>query len=159
MELAVLGAVAFIDEDEDFADRLTWLTFEVFDKLLEVFGVAFAKFVNEGAEQAGSGLAQLGHEVSAAAGAVDGFTDVGEDALDLAVEFVPIGDDYDAGMGIVFEYPLGQEHHGDAFAAALGVPDDAAFTVLDVGLGGFDAEVLVDAGELFDAAVEEDEVV
>ncbi len=67
-------------------------------------------------------------------------------------------------MSIIFEYPLGEEHHGDAFAAALGVPDDAAAfmvlgVILNVGLGGFDAEVLVAAGEFFNAAVEEDEVV
>ncbi len=39
-----------------------------------------------------------------------------------------------------------------------GVPDDAAFVVADMFLGGFDSEVLVAAGEFFDASVEEDEV-
>ena len=79
--------------------------------------------------------------------------------MDLVVEFVSIGDDNDSGVGVVFEGPFGEEDHGDAFAAALGVPDDAVFFVEDVGLGGFDAEVLMDAGEFLLAAVEEDEVV
>lgn len=39
------------------------------------------------------------------------------------------------------------------------MPDDAPLTIVDVGLGGFDAEVLVDAGEFLFACVEEDEVV
>ncbi len=51
--------------------------------------------------------------------------------FDLFVEFVAVGDDQDAGLGIVFEQPLGDEHHEDAFAAALGVPDAAAFALGD----------------------------
>ena len=39
------------------------------------------------------------------------------------------------------------------------MPDDAAFALADVFLGGFDAEVLVDAGQFFDAAIEENEIV
>jgi len=39
------------------------------------------------------------------------------------------------------------------------VPDDAALAIADMRLGGLDAEVLVDAGEFFGAAVEQDEVV
>jgi hypothetical protein len=31
-----------------------------------------------------------------------------------------------AGVGVVLQDPLGQQHHDDALAAALGVPDDAA---------------------------------
>jgi len=54
---------------------------------------------------------------------------------------------------------LGEEHHCDAFAAALGVPDDAAFLGTDVGLGGFDAEVLVDARKFFAACVEKDKII
>jgi hypothetical protein len=38
------------------------------------------------------------------------------------------------------------------------VPDDAAFTTMDILLGGADAEVLVMAAGLFDASVEHDEV-
>jgi hypothetical protein len=78
--------------------------------------------------------------------------------VDLLVEFGAIGDDRDAGVGVVGEYPFSEEHHSDAFAAALGVPDDAALAIFDVGLGGFDAEVLVDAGEFLFACIEEDEV-
>src|SRR5712691_8402272 len=39
------------------------------------------------------GLAELAHQVAAAAGAVDGLACLGEDALDLFVQFVAVGDD------------------------------------------------------------------
>ena len=52
--------------------------------------------------------------------------DLGEDALDLLVQLVAVGDDGDAGVRVVLQNPLGQQHHDDALAAALRVPDDAA---------------------------------
>ena len=161
VEFAVLGAVAFINKDKDVADRLAGLGFEICDELFKVFvfKVALTKFMDEGAKESGGGFAELSHEVAAAAGAIDGFACIGEYVVDLLVKFGPIGDDGDAGVGMIGEGPFGQEDHGDAFAAALGMPDDATLTIMDVGLGGFDAEVLVDAGEFLFACVEEDEVV
>ena len=55
--------------------------------------------------------------------------------------------------------PLGQPDHGQAFAAALGVPDDAAFAALHTGLRRLYAEVLVVAADLLDARIEDDEIV
>ena len=85
-----------------------------------------AELVDQRAEQARRGLAELAHQVAAAAGAVDRLARVGEDALDLLVQLVAVGDDGDAGVGVVLQNPLGQQHHDDALAAALRVPDDAA---------------------------------
>jgi hypothetical protein len=52
VQFAALGAVAFIDENEDLADGLAGLGGEVADKLLEVlvFDAALAKFMDKGAE-------------------------------------------------------------------------------------------------------------
>ncbi len=55
--------------------------------------------------------------------------------------------------------PLGQPDHGQAFAAALGVPDDAAFAALHAGLRRLHAEVLVVAADFLDARIEDDEIV
>ena len=79
--------------------------------------------------------------------------------LDLLVQLVAVGDDDHAGVGLVLQNPLGQQHHDDALAAALRVPDDAALVGVDVLLRGLDAEVLVHARQLLHAAVEEHEVV
>ena len=64
-------------------------------------------------------------------------------AFDLLVQFVAVGDDEDAGLGIVLQQPLGEQHHQDALAAALGVPDDAALALGDAFLRGLHAEELV----------------
>ena len=159
VEFTALGAVALVHEDEEFAHGVARLRFQVADEGVEVIHVAPAEFVDEGAEEARFGLAELAHQVAAAAGAVDVVADAGEDALDLFVEFVAVGDDGDAGVRVVFQQPAGEEDHDDAFAAALGVPNDATLALAHVCLGGLDAEVLVDARQFFVAAVEEDEVV
>ena len=126
---------------------------------VEVIDVLAAELVDQGAEQSRLGLAELAHQVAAAVGAFDRLADLGEDPLDLLVEFIAVGDDDHAGVGVVFQNPLGQEHHHDALAATLRVPDDAALAVVYVLLRGLDAEILVYAGQLLDAAVEEHEVV
>ena len=84
---------------------------------------------------------------------------LGEDALDLFVQLVAVGDDGDAGVRVVLQNPLGEQHHDDALAAALRVPDDAALLLAHVRLRGLDAEILVRARQLLHAAVEEHEVV
>lgn len=83
---------------------------------------------------------------------------VGELAVELFVEVVSVGDDQDGG---IFEGGLEEfcvEDHGEGFAAALGVPEDAAFSVgVCCGFCGFDGfsdgEVLVVGGEDFGVAV------
>ena len=76
----------------------------------------------------------------------------------MFIEFVSIGDDQNPGFGVVFEQPFGNKHHEDTFAAALGVPDDAAFALADAVLGGFDGCELVGTGDFLSAAVEDDEI-
>ena len=95
-------------------------------KAIEVVHVLPAELVNQRAEKTRRRLAELAHQVAAAAGALDRLARLGEDALDLLVQFVAVGDDGDAGVGVVLQNPLGQQHHDDALAAALRVPDDAA---------------------------------
>ena len=104
-------------------------------------------------------MPELVHQIAPAAGALNGLARLGEDAFNLFVQLVAVRDDDYAGVGIVLQYPLGQHHHDDAFAAALGVPDDAALAFLHMLLRCFDAEILVHARQLLPAAIEEHEVV
>ena len=115
--------------------------------------------MDQGAEQARFGLAELAHQVAAAAGAVDSLSCIGEDTFDLFVQLVAVGDDGHAGVGVVLQDPLGQQHHDDAFAAALCVPDDAALVLSDMLLCCLDAEILVHSRQLLHTAIEEHEVV
>ena len=59
---------------------------------------------------------------------------------------------------IVLQNPLGQKHHDDALAAALGVPDDAALLLTDVLLASFGAKILMHTGQLLPTTVEYHEV-
>ena len=121
--------------------------------------VAFwPEFVDQRTEQARFGLAELAHQVATAASAFDRLASLGEHPLDLFVQLVAVGDDGDAGVGIVLQNPPGEQHHDDALAAALRVPDDAAFPFARVCLRSLDSEILVGARQLLHA-VEEDEVV
>ena len=58
----------------------------------------------------------------------------------------------------MLQQPLGDQHHDDALAAALGVPDDTAFTPAEALLGGLHAEELVRPRHFLVAGVEDDEV-
>ena len=117
-----------------------------------------AELVDERTQEARPGLAELAHQVVAAAGAGDGLARLGEYPLNLFVQLVPVGDDGHARVGVVLQEPPGQQHHDDALAAALGVPDDAALATLDVLLRRFDAEILVHTRQLFHAAVKQHKV-
>jgi hypothetical protein len=59
---------------------------------------------------------------------------------------------------VKFQQPLGNQHHQNALAAALGVPDHTAFLLLHPLLGRFHAVVLMDARHLLLPAIEDDEV-
>ena len=159
MQLAALRAVALVHEDEHLAHRRAGLGLQLLDEGVEVVHVLAAELVHQRAEQARLGLAELAHQVAAAAGALDGLARLGEDALDLLVQLVAVGDDGDAGVRVVLQDPLGEQHHDDALAAPLRVPDDAALLLAHMLLRGLDAEILVHARQLLDAAVEEHEVV
>ena len=119
--------------------------------------------MDQRAQKAGASLTQLAHQIAAAVGPdlliLGNHAGGLQDVLDLLVELVAVGDDHHAGVGVVLQNPLGQKHHEDALARALGVPNDAAAALADVGLGGLEPEVLVGPGQLLDAAIEQDEVV
>ena len=55
--------------------------------------------------------------------------------------------------------PFGEPDHDQAFAAALGVPDDAAFALSREWLGGSHAEILVVPAKLLHPGVENDKIV
>ena len=59
----------------------------------------------------------------------------------------------------VLANPLGEPDHGQALAAALGVPNDAALALAARFLRGPHAEILVVPADLLGAGVEHDEVV
>ena len=159
VQLAALGAVAFVHEHEHLAHRLARLGLQLLDESLEIIHVPAAELMHQGAEQAWRGLAKLTHQVPPAAGALDRLAGLGKDPLDLFVELVPVSDDGDAGIWVVLQNPLGQQHHDDAFAAALRMPDNAALLLAHMLLGRLDAEILMHARQFFHAAVEHHEVV
>jgi len=78
-----------------------------------------------------------------------------------------VGDqeDFRVGDGRFQGQGFGQHHHGEEFPRAGGVPDHAPRAALvapdagDAGQRGPDGEVLLIAGDLLDAVVEDDELV
>ena len=80
-------------------------------------------------------------------------TTVFEGVADLCVQFVAVGQDHDSGRaGELAANLLRQKHHGIAFAAALGMPEHAQLTIVQLsGFVGFDclvhAEILVVPGQ------------
>ena len=85
-------------------------------------------------------------------------TGSGEDPFYLFVQLVAVGYDHHPGIWLVLQNPLGQEHHDDALAAPLGVPDDTALAAVDMRLRRLDAEILVYAKQLLYAAIEQHKI-
>ena len=83
MQLATLGAVALIHEDEQFAHCRAGLGLELFRISLEIIDPTHAELVHQGTEQPGCGLVQDLHQLSATAAALDGFTPSTEHSFDL----------------------------------------------------------------------------
>src|SRR5690606_15906303 len=86
------------------------------------------------------------------------FADALKHPFDLFVELVAVGDDRDARVRIVLQNPLGEQHHDDALAGTLGVPDDAALAASGKLLRSLDPELLMRPGQLLDPGVEQDEI-
>ncbi len=57
-----------------------------------------------------STFAQLRHQLASTAGAIDRIASVAKDAGDLLVQLVAVGDEDDAGIGIVFQNPFGRQN-------------------------------------------------
>ena len=79
-------------------------------------------------------------------------------ARDLLVQFVAVGDHENARARVVLQQPLGQQHHENAFATPLRVPDHAPFALGNARLRCLDAEVLMLARDLLAARIEDHEV-
>ena len=122
LHVTALSAVALIDEHVE-AYRVQgggWYLLQVQVKLVE-----------QGAQQARRGRPELLHELSTRRdarrrGIGADHAGVPHHAFDLLVELVAVGHHQDAGLGVVLQQPLGDQHHQDALAAALGMPDHAA---------------------------------
>src|SRR5205814_1334586 len=123
--------------------RVAGTGLQLFDELVELLVGLLRAFrpelVYQRADEAWPRLAELLHQIAAAAGAGDRFSCLGEDALDLLVQLVAVGNDRDAGMRVVLQGPLREEHHHDALAASLGVPDDASLLLPNARLRRLDA--------------------
>jgi hypothetical protein len=85
VQFAALCAVALVHEYENLTYRLAGLRFQFLDELIEVIHVLFPELVDQRAEQARPGLAELAHQIPPTAGAFDGLTRIGEDAFDLFI--------------------------------------------------------------------------
>lgn len=135
--------------------------------------VGFVEFLNEGKNKTGIAT-QLLYQIFAAGGnKLAGFglaqqAAIFEGVTDLLVQLIPVSEDDNGGRAC--ELPsdlLGQEHHGIALAAALGVPEDAQLAVVQFsGLVSLhclvDTKILMIAGQDLGSApagvVIEDEV-
>ena len=86
MQLATLGAVALVHEDEDLAhSRAGWASSSLM-KASKSSTSLRPELVHQRAQQARCGLAKLTHQVAATAGALDGFARLVEDPLDLFIQ-------------------------------------------------------------------------
>ena len=89
----------------------------------------------------------------AVGGAVNVFIHTREHFFNLLIQLGAVGDDQHPRPRHVLANPFGQPHHGQALAAALCMPDDAALTAVNELLRGLDPKVLVLTAQLFDACV------
>jgi len=165
VHVAALGAVAFVHEYVKTAGYRRPAAFESFYyPLIHVLTLLLGtELVDKGTKQARAGCGQFRHELVSrddARGWRLGADDAGilHHTFDLLVQLVAVGDDEDAGVRVVFQQPLGDQHHDDALAAPLGVPDDTTFPLADARLGGLHGEELVRPRYLLLAGVEDDEV-
>ena len=153
VHVAALRAVALVHEHVEAPVHRRRLA-------LQVGGV---ELVDQRAQEARRGRAELLHELRPRGDARRGrlgadHPGVLHHPLDLLVQLVAVGDDQDARLGVVLQQPLGDQHHQDALAAALRVPDDAALAPGDAFLRRLHAEELVRPRHLLLAGVEDDEV-
>ena len=116
------------------------------------------KLVDQGAHQTRCRLRQHVHQFAAAGDARrrcigTDHPSVFHHPRDLFVQLIPVSHDQHPGIGLVFKNPLGDQHHQNALAAALGVPDDAAFAFFDAHLRRFDPFELMQTRHLFVARI------
>ena len=123
---SVLAAVGFVGDDDNVGPiAQNWVTGFVGEE---------GEFLDGGEDDAaGLAFGEFLAEGFAAVGLFRGLFEQGLGAakllVELAVEVVAIGDDDEGGVvhGGLLEQFSGVAAHGDAFAGALGVPEDACF--------------------------------
>jgi len=115
--------------------------------------------VNQGADQPRVMGMQPSHQIGPALGAQDLLLHPAKYLLNLLIKFGAVSDDQHPAVGHIFTDPLGQPDHGQALAAALGMPDDAAIPAVDIGLGSPNTEILVMAAGLLGARIKHHKIV
>ena len=162
VQIARLRAVTLVDKDVEVTfgfEIRRQAAFHFLNKLCNLALFLASKLVDERAEQPGRGGVEFVDQVLPAFRAVDVFVDALEHLLDLLVQFGAVGDDQDTSILHILANPLGQPDHGQAFAAALGVPDDAALALAHPFLRRTHTEVLVVAADLLHSGIEHHEIV
>ncbi|MNH33615.1 hypothetical protein D3C79_941480 [compost metagenome] len=76
----------------------------------------------------------------------------------LLVQLIAIGDDQNARLRVMLQQPLGDQHHQNALATALGMPDNPTLFTSNPLLRGLHCSVLMRARHLLDTCIEDDEV-
>ena len=147
-ENTILAAVGFVGHDDNVIVRRNWRQ------------ALLIEFLNQREDEAGIAF-QLMDEILTALGYVLGCFHVAQHSAvfkgiaDLCVQLLPVGEHHESGRAVKFPADLlGQEQHGIALAASLGVPEYAQLAVselaLPVNLHCFvDAEILVVPGQNF----------
>ena len=164
VQIAALRPVAFVDKDVNVAlgVEIAWQRLAHFCDIAADISVRFlfaAELVDQRTEQPWGLCIQLRNQFGADFAALDVLVDALEYLLDLFVQLGAVGDHQHAGVFHVFPYPLGQPHHRQALARALGVPDDPALAPPDLLLRRTHAEILVVAAGLFHPGVKHQKVV
>ena len=156
VDAAILAAMAFIDQDKDVGVGIG--NFPFGDGL---------EFVDDSGDDIGGAMPDEFDQVFARFGLDRAFAAGFEGFPDLGVEVDAVGNENDARVADVGMQGqgFGEHHHRERFAAAGGMPDDAAgafafgIEVGDAGEGLLDGEILLVAGNLFDPGIEDDVLV
>src|SRR5262245_12276541 len=90
---------------------------------------------------------------------VNRFAAVSEYPFNLLVQFVTVGKDQDARVWFILQNPFRQQHHDDAFAATLRVPDDSSLVGVDELLRLLNCDILMHTRQFFYSAIEKDKIV
>ena len=99
------------------------------------------------------GPVQSVHKIGTGIRAINLFINALVDFFHLIIQFVTIGNNKDSCIWIVCQYPLGKPYHCESFAAALGVPDNAALLFGKFHLRLFYTEELIMAANFLFAFV------
>ncbi|MNG29482.1 hypothetical protein D3C84_1149130 [compost metagenome] len=67
--------------------------------------------MHQRAQQTWAWLAELTHKLLATARAANGFASIAEHPFNLLIQLVTVGDYGHAGVWVVLQNPLGQQHH------------------------------------------------